>query len=92
MKKSTRFMLVVPLLSIFAVSSLSALADDHKKSGGATSGMKGAGAKGSSGGAAHQKGGQPGSPANVVDGAVNGAVGGAISGAVGGLLGAFGPK
>ena len=104
MRKSTRIMLVVPLLSLFIAWSLSALADDHTKSTPKVpatqlktdKGTKtvGAGAKGFSGGS------KPDSAADVggavggtVGDAVGGAVGGTVGGAVGGFLnGAFGPR
>jgi len=101
MRKSTRFLLVVPLLSVFATLSLSAVAEDTKKSvpkppvtqqkkgHGDKAGLNAGGnqAAGTSGAGApqQQNGGEPGPSAADV-------VGGAVGGAVGGLLGAFGPK
>jgi hypothetical protein len=104
MRKSTRFLLVGSLLSIFAASSLSALAEDHKKSVPKApaaqlkadkgvkdkGGIKGAG----KGFAGDGKGGEAagGAVGGTVGDAVGGTVGGAVGSAIGGILGAFGPK
>jgi phage tail tape-measure protein len=91
MTKFTRLLLSVPLLLVFAASTLSGALADSKKStsGGQSKGATNTAGK-SSGGS--KGGGQSGSPVDAVNNVVGGTVGGAVGGAVGGLLGAFGPK
>jgi hypothetical protein len=108
MRTSTRFLIAVPLLSIFTAASLSAaLAEDHKKGAGKAPAVQmkadkgGKGVKAAGGNAKGFSGaGRPDSAAETVGGAVGGTVGdavggtvgSAVGGAIGGLLGAFGPK
>jgi hypothetical protein len=94
MSRLSRFMLVVPLLSVFSASSLSAALADDKKSAPKVSATQQNGPtnkSGKTGGTASQGGTGSGQAGSAAD-AIGGAVGGAVGNAVGGLLGAFGPK
>jgi hypothetical protein len=94
MRRLTRLMLVVPLLSVFTALSLSAALADDKKSAPkvSTTQQKGLTDKaGKTSGTASHGGAGSGQAGAAVD-AINGMMGGAVGNAVGGLLGGFGPK